>query len=67
MSVYDKIAADIVRVTPVLRCERCKAEQPVGTNASRYLRQGWPKCHGLTMTLVTAPRASTTPEANDHA
>jgi len=33
-----------------LRCETCRRQTPVHTeDTARYLRYGWPACHGQTM------------------
>jgi hypothetical protein len=46
------IAADLAVFGGILRCNSCGAEQPVGDIGGK-LRNGWPECHGLTMTWVT--------------
>ena len=47
------IAGDLSLFGGILRCNSCGAEVPLG-DVSRHLRTGWPQCHGLTMTWVTA-------------
>jgi hypothetical protein len=37
----------------LLRCHRCKREQPM-RGAGGYLRDGWPECCGETMEWLTA-------------
>ena len=37
----------------VLRCRRCKREQPMA-GAHGHLRTGWPECCGETMEWLTA-------------
>jgi hypothetical protein len=36
-----------------LECTVCKKAQPLGDTAT-YYASGWPKCHGYTMTWITA-------------
>jgi hypothetical protein len=47
-----ELAADLAVAGGILRCGRCRFEQPLGDVAA-YVRSGWPVCHG-TMTWVTA-------------
>lgn len=43
----------------VLVCDVCRRTQPVSVSqAAEYLRDGWPECHGYTMTLATERRSS---------
>ena len=46
------IAADLTGFGGVLRCNTCQREQPVG-DITGNLRDGWPECHGYTMTWMT--------------
>lgn len=47
------LAADLAVAGGILRCTECQLWEPLG-DISVYLSHGWPKCHGLTMTWVTA-------------
>ena len=49
---HDAIAADLVPLGGILRCGECGTERSLGDVAA-YLRDGWPKCCGYTMTWVT--------------
>lgn len=51
-SVPDSIAADLSGFGGLLRCTVCQREQSVGDIAGN-LRDGWPECHGYTMTWIT--------------
>lgn len=55
MSVHNKIAGDLAGFGGVLRCTVCKYEEPVGgpDGIAASLSDGWPRCHGYTMTWVT--------------
>lgn len=50
---HDAAAADLSGLGGILRCGQCQSVRPVG-DIARYLRDGWPKCCGFTMTWVTA-------------
>jgi hypothetical protein len=52
-NVHDNIGLTLDELGGVLRCDRCKREQPL-RGAGKYLRSGWPECCGYTMTWLTA-------------
>jgi len=52
--IADDIGADIEALGGLLRCYDCSREIPLEPgDCGRYLRAGWPKCHGRTMEWVT--------------
>lgn len=54
-TMYERMA-DAGKITRArVRCERCEAEQEV--DAAKALRDGWPLCHGYTMTLLKPTRS----------
>ena len=55
-TIHANIAADLCPDgAGELRCGKCgRVQSMTQQHVARYLRSGWPKCHGQTMTWVTA-------------
>lgn len=58
--VHDTLGAELDAMGGVLRCDRCGTEEPM-KGAGAYLRSGWPRCCGYTMTWVTARQLAEEP------
>lgn len=56
MALHDKMATDLCATgAGELRCDKCDAIHILTPDeVAHHLRRGWPECHGLTMTWVTA-------------
>ncbi len=52
-ALHDAIGADAQKLGGLLRCTVCGREEPLGSVGNK-LANGWPKCHGYTMTWITA-------------
>lgn len=53
-AMYGEMAA---ACTGHLECPKCKSRKPCpAERANHYLRHGWPRCCGVTMSLVTKPK-----------
>jgi len=50
--ITDSIGAKVQGLGGLLRCTVCGRETPLGSVAHK-LANGWPTCHGLTMTWLT--------------
>jgi hypothetical protein len=51
--LHGKVADSLQGFGGHLECTVCNATQPLGS-VSTKLASGWPKCHGYTMTWITA-------------
>ncbi len=53
MSIHDHIAQDVINgKVAIITCHTCgRTEEVTQTDFAKYLRGGWPKCHGQTMEL----------------
>jgi hypothetical protein len=58
VGLHDNLGAELDGMGGVLRCHRCKREQPM-KGAGGYLRGGWPECCGETMEWLTARQLAT--------
>lgn len=52
MNLYQAIGSDLNSRGGYLKCEKCGRTRNLGDTAG-YLRNGWPECHGFTMTWIT--------------
>lgn len=53
MTLHDNIGKAVAKVSSHLICDNCKRKQSLsGSEAGKYLQNGWPKCCGHTMRLV---------------
>lgn len=54
MGLHETMAREAFPKGCILRCHVCKREEPMTTSeGAKYLRSGWPECHGQTMELLT--------------